>query len=254
LSTTPGRVLGGEACSWSELVTDELLEVRIWGRLPALAERFWSPRSTTDVQDMYRRLELQVPLLAAFAAVDLPARQTELFATIGIDAMELEQLQHLLDALEPVKWYARLLGAAALRARVAGSSTRAERPYTVTTPLNRVVDFIAPASLWAITFDAAVRTVMSAPDDADARAMLTDAAARWRRQRPVVETLAGRSAAIAELQTLARRLCGLADVVEACLAGKVTDAHRRAVAAALEPEAELLIAVAPSLARWLDCV
>ncbi len=43
----PGRVLGGEACMWAELVTDDIFEVRVWGRLPAIAERFWSPRSHT---------------------------------------------------------------------------------------------------------------------------------------------------------------------------------------------------------------
>ncbi len=250
-STTPGNVLGGEACSWSELVTDELLEVRIWSRLPALAERFWSPRSTTDVDDMYRRLAVQPPLLAAFAAVDLPAREEALFATLGVDASELAQLRDLLDALEPVKWYARLLGAAALRARVAGSSARVERPYSVGTPLNRVVDYIAPASAWVVTFDAAVHTLLATPENAAARTLIADAAVRWRRQRPLVDSLAMRNPAIGELRGLSQRLYALADVVEACLDGTLMDAHRDEARAALEPEAELLLAVAPSIARWV---
>ncbi|HEU5359114.1 MAG TPA: family 20 glycosylhydrolase, partial [Gemmatimonadales bacterium] len=50
------RVLGGEACMWSEYVGPETVESRIWPRMLAVAERFWSPASVTDVADMYRRL------------------------------------------------------------------------------------------------------------------------------------------------------------------------------------------------------
>ncbi|MEJ2087411.1 MAG: family 20 glycosylhydrolase, partial [Gammaproteobacteria bacterium] len=52
-----GRVLGGEACLWGELVTDELLDLRLWTRLPAVAERFWSPRELEDLRDLHRRLD-----------------------------------------------------------------------------------------------------------------------------------------------------------------------------------------------------
>jgi len=51
-------ILGGEACMWSEYVTPEIIDSRIWPRLGAVAERFWSPREVNDVNDMYRRLEM----------------------------------------------------------------------------------------------------------------------------------------------------------------------------------------------------
>jgi hexosaminidase len=51
-------VLGGEACMWSEYVTAETIDSRLWPRLAGVAERFWSPASVRDVPDMYRRLEV----------------------------------------------------------------------------------------------------------------------------------------------------------------------------------------------------
>lgn len=51
-------VLGGEACMWAEYVTAETVESRLWPRLAAVAERFWSPAGVRDVPDMYRRLEV----------------------------------------------------------------------------------------------------------------------------------------------------------------------------------------------------
>jgi hexosaminidase len=50
-------VLGGEACMWSEYITSATVDSRIWPRLAAIAERFWSPGSVHDVGDMYRRLD-----------------------------------------------------------------------------------------------------------------------------------------------------------------------------------------------------
>ena len=59
-------VLGGEACMWGEYVVSETLPSRIWPRLAAIAERFWSPQYVVDVPDMYRRLDVTSRRLGEF--------------------------------------------------------------------------------------------------------------------------------------------------------------------------------------------
>ena len=48
---------------------------------------------------------------------------------------------------EPTKWYSRLLGAEALASRISGTEMPISRPYSVSTKLNRVVDFLPSESL-----------------------------------------------------------------------------------------------------------
>ncbi|MBS1095678.1 beta-N-acetylhexosaminidase [Gluconobacter wancherniae] len=65
-------VLGGEAPLWSEVVSDEMLDARLWPRSAAVAERFWSPETVQDVADLTHRL---------------PAIMTEL-EVMGLQAQE----------------------------------------------------------------------------------------------------------------------------------------------------------------------
>ncbi len=51
------RILGAEATMWSELVTPLTIDSRIWPRTAAIAERFWSPKSVTDINHMLSRLD-----------------------------------------------------------------------------------------------------------------------------------------------------------------------------------------------------
>lgn len=53
---TRGKIIGGEATIWSEMVTTDNLDVRIWPRLYVIGERFWSSDKLINEEYMYQRL------------------------------------------------------------------------------------------------------------------------------------------------------------------------------------------------------
>ena len=184
-----GQVLGGEACLWTELADDETLDARVWSRMPAIAERFWSV-AETDAGDLLERLAVSRRALAALGVV--PEDRS------AID--EFPDLAALLEMLEPVKWYRRLLGDAEFERRVSGVGGSAqERPYDATTPLRRIVDRLAPESLASRRAEAELA----------AGAPMQEWITGWRQQRAALQNhpqlldeLGAASAALAEIAAI----------------------------------------------------
>ena len=189
-----GRILGGEACLWSELVTDELLDTRLWSRMPAVAERLWRADvdPSRDIDGFYERMAGTRSLLD-----DL--------GTVGEDRVPIELtpgIQPLIEMLEPVKWYRRLLGTGEYQRRVNGLGSSGDvRPYDALTPLDRIVDYLAPESLASRRAEA----------DLASGAPMDGWTTGWRSQRIAV---ARDSALQAELGAASEALATLADVVD----------------------------------------
>ncbi|KTF16807.1 family 20 glycosylhydrolase [Pseudoalteromonas sp. H105] len=55
--TQETSILGAEATIWSEMVTEDNIDLRIWPRLFAISERLWSQVQVNNPESMYERLE-----------------------------------------------------------------------------------------------------------------------------------------------------------------------------------------------------
>ncbi len=237
-----GKVLGGEACLWSELVTEPLLDGRLWTRLPAVAERLWSPEQIRDVDDMYVRLEAWLARLPATAGIDVLGSFRDW--TITVAAIPAAWLP-LVEFLEPVKWYARLLGEDALNARLSGEEMPLARPYDTRSPLDNLVDGLMVESFRVRE----VRRICEAADCGDqaALARLAELCRQW-------QSLAQRDDCPPVLVPSARQLGATADCLAAYLGGRSRAAALATMNRLNVPQGEMVLALVPMLCAWLGSV
>jgi hexosaminidase len=137
------KVLGGEATMWSEYVTPETVDSRIWPRTAAIAERLWSPRNTRDVASMYERLAIISQKLEDYGLKhnsSYPAMLTRMSGEP--DPLPLRVFG---DVMQPPREYAR----------------EQLREYDAFTPLNRMVDAIPPESNTARQFSEIVDRIIA---------------------------------------------------------------------------------------------
>ena len=128
------HILGGEATMWTEFVSPEIIDSRIWPRTAAIAERFWSPSSVRDVDDMYRRLKI-----ISFQLEELGLTHKKNYAMMLrrlTGNQDTKALKTLIDVIEPVKIYAR----------------NQQRTHYSYSPLTRVVDAARPDAETARNF------------------------------------------------------------------------------------------------------
>lgn len=188
------HILGGEATMWGEWVSAETIDSRIWPRTAAIAERLWSPRNVTDIDDMYRRLAV---ISRQLEELGLTHEKNYGMLLRRLAASEnTEPLRTLASIIEPVKEYRRYR----------------MRPQTMLSPLTGLVDAARPDSETARQFAANVDAFLSdAPRFAIYRSDLEHALAEWQTAGRALGPMIDRSPALQEARPLANDLSAIAE-------------------------------------------
>lgn len=188
------RILGGEATSWSELVTPETVDSRIWPRTAAIAERLWSPRSVNDVRDMYRRLEVTSFRLEELGLLHM--KNYEMMLRRLTNNHDITPLKTLVDVVEPVKIYTR---------------HHQGKSYTSYSPYTRVVDAARPESMTARRFAELVDAYIDDPKNPDAAELLLQLSVWQVNHHQLLPIIKG-SPIIQEIETMSADLEALAAI------------------------------------------
>jgi N-acetyl-beta-hexosaminidase len=186
------HILGGEAAMWSEWVSPETIDSRIWPRTAAIAERLWSPRNVTDVDDMYRRLDaisVQLEELGLLHEKNVPMMLRRLAGT-----KEIGPLKTLVSVVEPVKHYRR----------------NQDRTATMLTPLTRLIDAARADSREGREFAALVDGLLKdVPTFCRNQERIKMVLANWRDIRPALDAMIDKSPILREAEQLPRDLADI---------------------------------------------
>ncbi|MDP4214359.1 MAG: family 20 glycosylhydrolase [Bacteroidota bacterium] len=181
-------ILGGEATMWSEMVTWETIDSRIWPRTAAIAERLWSDASVNSVPDMYDKLERISPQLEELGLTH--EKNVDMFLRRLAGNENFAALRVFTDVLEPIKDY--------------GSIDYAG--YTTGSPFTKIVDAVRPDAKVAREFNILVRNFAADSKDAVSEKKIRQWLIQWKHNHLALRSAFRQDPAIDDVEMLSRDL------------------------------------------------
>jgi hexosaminidase len=235
-------ILGGEATIWSEFVTEDNIDSRIWPRTAAIAERYWSPANVRDVDSMYERMGEEAVRLQ-YEGITPKASEEEMLERMSGETdpgSGLEALRVLASVVEPPKGYDR----------------EGIRHYTTESPLNRLVDAVPPESETGRVFRGICVRIVAGKATPEDWQTAHDWLVLWRDNDAKLQPALGKSELTVELEPVSQSLKRTAEIGLAVLDslhnGHAVGAAQQkeylaALAEAEKPQAVLLQKAAPAV-------
>ncbi|MBI6549028.1 beta-N-acetylhexosaminidase [Xenorhabdus lircayensis] len=161
------NILGAEAALWSENVTAEVLDIKLWPRTFAIAERLWSAKDVTNEKRMYQRLQAMDAWTTVSVGLQQQANSQRLMTRLA-NSTNIEPLQILAEAVEPAQYYSRH------HAKFQAGN------YHQYEPLYRFADALGPESHVVREIETLIDRLLRNKQDWQAEQTLRDRLIRWR--------------------------------------------------------------------------
>lgn len=218
-------IRGGEVAMWGEFIDEHTIDSRIWPRAAAIAERLWSPESTRDIDDLYRRLDTLSVQLEALGIQHIGHADAALRASTGTE--DIAALKTFVSVLQPAPFHDRFGRGHALQAD----------------PLDHLSDAVRPDPPARHEFDRLARAFLQAPQTSAAEQHALES--RFRNLAsvaPEILTQIKVAPGLQEAQVRAEQLPTLAEIgleaIDALARGtaKSPEWHTRSMAILVEAE------------------